>query len=88
MVITVVSVQCGDNLPQAPHEGADLGLFLCPTPLPHEGSSGAFGTCLPVWLIHELQLPPGQASTFSSLFTMNLHTVGLQNLKRLKPFPL
>jgi len=30
MVITIVSVYSGDNLPWAPHKGADLMLFLCP----------------------------------------------------------
>ena len=41
MVITVLSVSSGVNLPRVPHEGADLAVFLCPTSLPQEGSSGA-----------------------------------------------
>ena len=73
-----VSVYSGVNMPWVPHEGADVGLFLCPTPSFRKAAQVLSGPAC-------LSSSAMSCDHFSSLCTMNLHTVGLQNLKKLAP---
>lgn len=78
-----LKILCPEAVPPA-----DLGLCLCPTPFTHENSVGAMA-CQPGWLICMWSVnTSGQASAFSSLCTLSLQTVGLQNLRDLTlPWP-